>query len=115
MKKVSLQNENRVADTCWGYHGTDTRLYCDLEGEGWASFQIADGACALSLINVQYHTDSNNSGAADDGDIGVPLPTTDPKYKELNDILLKSGGGEGNPYKGMGITVTPNDPKPEWS
>ena len=43
MKFVSLMSEEAVANTCWGYHGTDTLLYCDIPGEGYFSFQIASG------------------------------------------------------------------------
>ena len=27
MEFVNVQNENKIANTCWGYHGTDTLLY----------------------------------------------------------------------------------------
>lgn len=55
LKFVALRNEENVANTCWGHHGSGTRLYCDLEGEGWASFQIGGKSCELNLINVLYH------------------------------------------------------------
>ena len=41
MNFVSLRNENKVAGTCWGYHGTPTQLFYDSEGQGFVSFQIA--------------------------------------------------------------------------
>ena len=28
MEFVNVQNENKIANTCWGYGGTDTLLYC---------------------------------------------------------------------------------------
>ena len=42
MKFVSLRNEEAVANTCWGYHGTDTKLYCDVSGEGYFSFRLQE-------------------------------------------------------------------------
>lgn len=52
LKFVELRNEEAVANTCWGYHGTGTKLYCDVSGEGYFSFQIAGGSCTLNAINI---------------------------------------------------------------
>lgn len=110
---VSLRNEEKIANTCWGYHGTGTNLYCDIGGTGFVSFQIAEGPCALNVINVQYYgKDTNNNNKIDAND--VPVPATDAQKTELNDILVKSGGAEGNPFKGEGTIVKPN-PDPSWS
>lgn len=106
MKFMNLRNENTVAATCWGYHGTTTKLYCDLEGVGYCSFQIEEGSCALNLINVMYMTDATKDN---------PVPATAEQQSALYDTLLASGGDQGQPYKDMGITVVPDDPKPEWS
>lgn len=104
---VSLRNEAAVADTCWGYHGTPTQLFCDIEGEGYMSFQIGEGSCTLNLINVKYHEEQ--------GSEGVLVFDGDPKHETLEDILVNSGGESGNPYKGMGTIVFPDKPDPTWS
>lgn len=106
LKFASLRNEESVAAVCWGYHGTGEDLFCDIPGEGYCSFQIGAGNCNLNLINVTYYKNEN--------DQGTKIFDGDPRYEELEKILIVSGGSEGNPYKGMGTTVTP-DPKPEWS
>ena len=104
---VSLRNEEAVAATCWGYHGTTTRLFCDIAEEGYMSFQIADGSCDLNLINVKYHQEQ--------GSEGVLVFDGDSKHEALEDILEKSGGGNGQPYKEMGRIVIPDKPDPTWS
>lgn len=103
MKFVSLMNEEAVANTCWGYHGTDTLLYCDIPGEGYFSFQIAGGSCALNAINIVYY----------DGE-GNVSPYTDEQYNQLMSILTSAGGQSGNPYKGEGTTIIPDHPG-NWS
>ena len=104
---VSLRNEAAVAATCWGYHGTSTRLFCDIDGEGYMSFQIGEGSCTLNLINVKYHKEK--------GSDGVGVVNGDPKHEALEDILIESGGDVGQPYKEMGIIVVPDKPNPTWS
>ena len=106
MNFVNLRNESAVADTCWGHHNSGTTLYCDIEGEGYCSFQIDAGSCALNLINVMYMTDATKDN---------PVPATAEQQSALYDKLLASGGDQGQSYKNMGITVVPDDPKPEWS
>ena len=129
IKVVSLQNENAVANTCWGYHGTNTRLYCDLEGEGYASFQIGSGSCTLNLVNVRYYCskypyDENADSNGNHG--GIPMLDYDDSntanvhegkvlLNKLNQKLLESGGSTGNPYKGEGQTVIPDNPSSSWS
>lgn len=103
MKFISLRSEEAVANTCWGYHGTETLLYCDIPGEGYCSFQIEAGPCALNLINVTYYDSEKN-----------PTPATSEQFEILYSILKKSGGESGNPYKGEGSTVIPDHPG-EWS
>lgn len=109
MKFVALRNEETVANTCWGYHGTDTKLYWDIPGEGYLSFQIASGSCSIGehgegVINVQYYTDEENySGASSE------------QISQLVAALMQSGGESGNPYKGEGTTVIPDHPGSSWS
>ena len=93
-----------VANTCWGYHGTDTKLYADLEGKGYASFQIGGGSCTLNLIHVTYYEDTETYSEA-----------TPAQQAELETILRKSGGESGNPYSGEGSVVIPNHPSDKWS
>lgn len=103
MKFVSLRSEEAVANTCWGYHGTGTLLYCDIPGEGYCSFQIGGGSCTLNLVNVIYY-DSEQKAS----------PATSEQLAILDSILRNSGGESGNPYKGEGSTVIPDHPG-EWS
>ena len=114
MKKVSLTGDKAVANTCWGYHGKGVNQYCDTKGPGWFSFQIAAGDCELNLINIVYYTDTNQNGMADGEDQGIPVSYGSDRYYELYNILLASGGSDGNPYHGEGIT-THNTPQPDWS
>lgn len=103
MEFVNVQNENKIANTCWGYHGTDTLLYCDIPGEGYFSFQIASGGCTLNAINIVYYDGNGN-----------PSEYTSDQYNELMAILTSAGGESGNPYKGEGSTVIPGEPG-DWS
>lgn len=103
MTFVSLRSEDAVANTCWGYHGTNTVLYCDIPGEGYMSFQIGGAECSLDLINVRYH----------DGD-GNSFDATGDQTAILDGILRASGGASGNPYKGEGSIVIPDNPG-SWS
>lgn len=107
LKFISLRNEDSVAATCWGYHGTDTKLYYDTDGEGWVSFQIASGSCDLNLTNVTYHKNENDKGTL--------IFDGDSRYEELERALSDAGGKAGNPYHGMGSTIIPDEPKPSWS
>lgn len=43
------------------------------------------------------------------------LLESDPKYHELYDALMTSGGDTGNPFKGEGLDFIPDNPDPEWS
>jgi len=103
MKFVSLMSEEAVANACWGYHGTDTRLYCDIPGEGYFSFQIKGGSCTLDAINIVYY----------DGE-GHESSYTQEQYNQLINILENAGGESGNPYKGEGTTIIPDHPG-NWS
>ena len=69
------------------------------------SFQIDEGSCALNLIHVRYHPETEEEY----------FTPTQAQIDELITILERSGGSQGTPYKDMGITVLPDDPDPEWS
>ena len=103
MKFVSLRNEEAIANTCWGYHGTDTVLYCDIPGEGYFSFQIAGGSYKLNAINIRYYDGEGNG-----------KEYTQDQYNALMSILNSAGGESGNPYKGEGTTIIPDHPG-QWS
>lgn len=103
LKFVELRNEEAVAKTCWGYHGTDTKLYCDVSGEGYFSFQIAAGSCTLNAINIVYYDGEGNVGSY-----------TQAQYDELMKILNSANGESGNSYKGVGTTIIPDHPG-DWS
>ena len=114
LKFVSLRNEDAVANTCWGYHGTTTKLFCDISDKGFVSFQIAAGSCTLNLINVMYYgTDTNGDGSITKED--TPIEATESQIQELDNILRNSGGESGNPFKGEGDIVIPVTPDPSWS
>ena len=103
LKFASLRNEDAVANTCWGYHGTDTLLYCDIPGEGYFSFQIAGGSCKLNAINIIYYDSEGNQSAY-----------TSEQEAALMSVLKQAGGESGNPYKGEGSTIIPDHPG-NWS
>lgn len=103
MTFVSLRSEDAVANTCWGHHGTETNLFCDIPGEGYLSFKIAGGSCTLNPIDVIYY----------DGD-GSQRPATSWEISTLISIIEPSGGESGNPYKGEGSIVIPDHPG-SWS
>lgn len=104
MEFVNVQNENKIANTCWGHHNKGTTLYCDLPGEGWCSFQIARGNCSLNLINIQYYQSENTPG----------IPANEDQISSLTSILENSGGTDGNPYAGEGSTIIEDHPG-DWS
>lgn len=104
MEFVNVQNENKIANTCWGHHNKGTTLYCDLPGEGWCSFQIAQGNCSLNLINIQYYQSENTPG----------IPANEDQISSLTSILVNSGGTDGNPYAGEGSTIIEDHPG-DWS
>ena len=109
MKFVELRNREEVANTCWGYHGTGTNLYCDIPGEGYVSFQISGGSCGLGeygekLVNVLYYEEDDGAG----------VEATNQQKNILFNILNQSGGTDGNPYKGEGTIVIPDHPG-DWS
>lgn len=107
MEFVSLRNEESVAATCWGNHGKGTEYFCDLDGKGYVSFQIGSGGCELNLVNVMYYANHDSEGERIyDGNV---------YYEELERKLQQGGGSEGNPYKGLGEVVFPDNPEPEWS
>lgn len=106
VKFVSLRNEETVANTCWGYHGSDTVLYCDIPGEGYCSFKIGGGNCSLNLTEVYYYENSDSDGTA--------IFDGDSRYTTLVTILKNSGGNQGNPYSGEGSVVIPDHPG-SWS
>lgn len=101
MEFVNVQNENKIANTCWGHHNKGTTLYCDLPGEGWCSFQIARGNCSLNLINIQYYQSENTPG----------IPANEDQISSLTSILVNSGGTDGNPYAGEGSTIYRRPPR----
>lgn len=110
MQFVSLRNEETVADTCWGHHGTNTRMYCDVSGEGFLSFRIADGSCTLNIIDVLYHKGHDDKEGTS---LTSAIDPDGKMYAELEAILRKAGGESGNPYKGDDIEV--GKPEEKWS
>lgn len=108
VKLVSIRNDRAVANVCWGGHGKPNTWYYDISGQGYVSFQIGGGSCALNLINVTYYDKQNDESPEQ-------LTDTDPKYLELYNALLYSGGAQGNPFAGEGIDFIPDNPDPEWS
>lgn len=100
MKFVAFQNEETIANTCWGHHSQGTTLYADAKDRrhGYYSFQIAPGSCSLNLINVMYIVKDEKK------------PASCSQIGALTKILAASGGECGNPYKGEGTVVTTNPP-----
>ena len=103
MKFVSLRNESKVANTCWGGHGGSMKWYYDTEGPGYVSFQIGGGSCDLNLINVTYYDSQGNASDADTS-----------KIEELNAALENAGGNKGSNFKGED-SIFPTTPGTEWS
>ena len=107
MRFVSLRSEETIADTCWGYHGTGTDLYFDTDGTGYCSFQIAEGPCALNLINVYYYDKYGD-------DSPEALSPGDARYEALNQALINAGGNGGTSFKGQKDIIFEN-PSENWS
>lgn len=106
LKFVAIRSEKNVANVCWGGHSNSETWYYDISGEGYVSFQIGAGSCTLSLSNVQYYKDEDVSG--------VLIDSMDPKYAELHEALIQSGGNKGTPFKGEQVDF-PLNPDPSWS
>lgn len=104
MKFISLRNEEAVAATCWGNHGTDYTYYCDIQGAGYVSFQIGQGNCSMNLVNVTYYDNEGNSSAASEAQIEALKQT----------LIENSNNGKGTNHSAMGSIVLP-DPSPAWS
>ena len=51
-----------------------------------------------------------SKAAYDDGTGGTQIFKGDPHYTELYNMLQRTGGAQGNPYKGEGEFVFPDDP-----
>lgn len=102
-----LQLKEEIANTCWGGHigGNKGGLtwYYNTKGEGYVSFQIKEGNCALNLVNVTFYHKNGTVGSI-----------TQDQINELNAALAASGGDDGNPFKGEGVNF-PNKPNPFWS
>lgn len=102
-KFVSLQNQENVADKCWGNHGTGYKYY-DTAGSGFVSFTIAEGSCtadqgALLMYFYEYKGDPE----------GEQIFEGNPKYDEVyQKIMAESGGSYGQPFKGE--DKFPDDP-----
>lgn len=100
MKIVSLQNNEKIADTCWGNHSEDTQRYFDTVGTGYVGFYIAGGNCNLwdEQNNVYYlvvnYYDHKGDTTAE------KLPTDDPRYQLMFERLMKEGGNHGQPFHG---------------
>lgn len=103
MKFVSLRNESKVANTCWGGHGESMSWYYDTKGPGYVSFQIGGSSCNLNLINVTYYDSQGNKSDADDS-----------KIQELNTALENAGGNKGTSFKGED-SIFPTKPDTKWS
>lgn len=100
---VTLQNQDNIAEKCWGNHGTGFKYY-DTVGQGYVAFTIADGSCtadggALQMYYYEYKGDTS----------GEPIAAGDPRYNEVyNKIMAESGGSYGQPFKGE--ASFPDDP-----
>lgn len=108
LKFVELRNEKKVANVCWGGAGTETAWYYDIKDTGYVSFQISNGSCDLNLTNILYYEYQ--------GDVPEPVDKdmNNPKYKEMYNALLESGGDAGNPFKGEDFDF-PTKPDDKWS
>lgn len=102
MKIVSLRNQEAVADTCWGNHGTGVFDYFyDGTGKGYIKFQIDGGSCALQTGTLYYYDSDNPSGTA--------LQPGTPEYsKWIEDIKSNGKGNSGNAVQGDGTIFSDN-------
>lgn len=95
MTFVPLENQENIADKCWGNHGTGHKYY-DTMGVGYVSFTIEAGSCtAKDGALKMYYYDSK-----DDKEPEQIFPG-DEHYDEAYSKLLEvSGGSYGQPFKG---------------
>lgn len=114
LKFVSVRNEEKIANTCWGFHGTGTSLYCDITGKGFVSFQIGGSSCELNLINVQYYGEDTNGDGKITQDDTSKQATTEQEH-ELYEILVNAGGNKGTSFREEGTIVIPGNPDGSWS
>lgn len=98
----SIKINEKIANTCWGYHSSSKELYYDYKGTGYIGFYITDNSCSFSSdkITVKYYN--------------VPEDEQTKAYNEFYNAVINSGGESGNPFKGEGTVIFP-DPDPSWS
>lgn len=98
----SIKLNEKIANTCWGYHSNSKELYYDVKGSGYIGFYITSASCEFGAKKIQveyYNVPDDNKGNA---------------YNEFYNAVINSGGANGNPYKGQGTVIKP-DPDPSWS
>ena len=103
--KVEFQKirlNEKIANTCWGYHSSSKELYYDYKGTGYIGFYITGSSCEFGgeKIRVNYYN--------------IPLEEQSKAYNEFYQAVINSGGSSGNPFKGEGSVIFP-DPDPSWS
>ena len=92
---VELKNKERVADKCWGNHGTGYKYY-DTTGTGYVAFTIEAGSCTADSGAIQmYYYDSKEDDEPERVYEGNKY--YDETYRKL---LESSGGSYGQPFKG---------------
>lgn len=98
----SIRLNEKVANTCWGYHSSSKELFYDYKGTGYIGFYITGSSCEFGTgnISVKYYD--------------VPADEQTKAYDEFYKAVINSGGGTGNPFKGEGSIIFP-DPDPSWS
>ena len=102
-KFVSLQNQENVAEQCWGTHGKN-QWYYDTIGEGFVSFYISDGSCTTeSQLQVVFYENKHDT-------TGEILGENDPKYQEVLYKILDSCGGSSYGQNFKGDKDFPNNP-----
>lgn len=103
MHFVPLRNDEKIANKCWGNHGTGYEYY-DTHGSGFVGFTIANGSCTTEdQLQVVFYKDKNDK-------TGTPVYPGNPQYDEFYQALLDAseGGSYGQPFKGE--EKFPDDP-----
>lgn len=95
MTFVSLENQENIANTCWGNHGTGYKYY-DTLGVGYVAFTIEAKSCTAADGALQmYYYDSKDDKEPEQIFAG------DQHYDEAyNKLIEVSGGSYGQPFKG---------------
>lgn len=93
MTFVSLQNQDNVAETCWGNHSGAYKYY-DTAGSGYVAFTLENNSCSAEDKLVMFFYSDKNDQTPEQ------IYAGDPRYEEIFEKVTAGGGNYGSPFKG---------------